>query len=54
MTPEDLFYMKSRGLDESSARKMFVEGFLSDLTEKLPDELIRVKILGAIREAYER
>src|SRR3989338_2589785 len=54
VTPDDLFYMKSRGLDESSARKMFVEGFLSDLTEKLPDELIRGKILGAIREAYER
>ncbi len=52
VSPEDLFYLQSRGLTAKEARKIFVEGFLSDLTEKVPDELIQVKILAAIREAY--
>ncbi len=54
VSPEDLFYLQSRGLRTNEARRMYVEGFLSDLTEKIPNELIRVKILSAIRETCSR
>lgn len=52
VNPEDLFYLQSRGLDAKEARRIFVEGFLADLTEKIPDEMIREKILAAIEKAY--
>jgi len=35
---EQLFYLQSRGIDESSARKMIVNGFIADLVKKLPLE----------------
>jgi len=54
VSPEDLFYLQSRGLRVDEARRMYVEGFLSDLTEKIPNELIRVKILAAIRKVCSR
>lgn len=36
---EELFYLKSRGLDEDSARKMMVSGFLKEEFAILPPEL---------------
>lgn len=41
VTAEDLFYLQSRGIDELSAREIFVDGFLSDLTERIPDPDVR-------------
>ncbi len=35
---EQLFYLMSRGIDEVSARKMIVSGFVADLVRKLPLE----------------
>jgi Fe-S cluster assembly protein SufB len=35
---EQLFYLMSRGIDEVSARKMIVNGFVADLVRKLPLE----------------
>jgi Fe-S cluster assembly scaffold protein SufB len=34
--PEQLFYLQSRGIDETTARRMIVEGFLFEL---LPDDM---------------
>jgi Fe-S cluster assembly protein SufD len=54
VTPEDLFYLKSRGLPDRLARRMFVEGFLSDLSERVVNLAVREEMLEALREAYER
>ena len=37
VTPEDLFYLQSRGLPERSARTMFVDGFLRDLAHRIEE-----------------
>lgn len=41
VTPEDLFYFASRGIDQAEARAMYVQGFLGDLTNKITDESLR-------------
>ncbi len=48
LTAEDLFYMRSRGIDEVTARTMFVDGFLGSLVEKIVDPEIRRRVLEAI------
>ncbi len=35
--PEDFFYFASRGITAKKARKLFIEGFLSDLLENIHD-----------------
>ena len=39
VTEEDLFLFAARGIDESLARRMYVEGFLGGLIDALPDAL---------------
>lgn len=34
---EQLFYLRSRGLDEDDGKRLVVEGFLAELTERLPE-----------------
>ncbi len=51
VTAEDLFYMQSRGIDEPAARAMFVEGFLSALTERITNPVIRQTVLTALQSA---
>ncbi len=48
ITAESLFYLQSRGIDEPTARTMFVDGFLSGLTERIPDETIRAEVVQAL------
>ncbi|MDP3972630.1 MAG: SufD family Fe-S cluster assembly protein [Candidatus Nanopelagicales bacterium] len=38
---EQLFYLRSRGLDDDSARALVVRGFLSGVFERLPDSRVR-------------
>jgi Fe-S cluster assembly protein SufD len=52
VTPEDLFYFGSRGIQEREARKMFVEGFLADLTQRILDEALRERVTEAISRKY--
>lgn len=51
VTAEDLFYFQSRGIDADTARSIFVEGFLLDLTERIVDASIRLRIEAAISSA---
>ena len=39
VTPLDLFYFAARGIDETQARRMYVEGFLEDVVQDLPENL---------------
>ncbi len=52
VTEEDLFYFAARGIDFVSARKMYVEGFLADLTERIGDLQARRLVLEAIEAKY--
>ena len=40
ISPETLFYLQSRGIEEAAARSMFVEGFLGELLRNLPADAI--------------
>lgn len=51
VTPEDLFYFQSRGIDESEARKMYVQGFLGELTERIENTDLRQTIHDVITAA---
>ncbi len=52
VTEEDLFYFGARGIDESEARKMYVLGFLSELTQRVADLRLRKRILESIEQKY--
>ena len=54
VTPEDLFYFASRGIDFDSARHMYVLGFLADLTGRIADAVIRESVCSAIETKYAR
>ena len=52
ITPEDLFYFDARGIETSEARKMYVQGFLSDAIDTLEHEEDRERIRSAIEAKY--
>lgn len=49
LTESDLFYFGSRGIEEITARRMFIEGFLSQSTDTLSSAMA-----DRIREAVDR
>ncbi len=50
---EQIFYLKSRGLNESTAKKMLIFGFLEQATYKINDLKVREKIVNMIEEKFE-
>jgi Fe-S cluster assembly scaffold protein SufB len=50
---EQLFYLQSRGLDETTARKLIVEGFLAPAIEAIPLEDVRQRIQAGIERKWE-
>ena len=46
---EIVFYLKSRGLDELSAREMIVNGFFEEILDKVQNEDLRDEIRTAIQ-----
>jgi Fe-S cluster assembly protein SufD len=42
--PEQLYYLRSRGLSQAAAERLVIEGFLAELVERAPE--------GATREAF--
>lgn len=52
VTEEDLFYFGARGISPYEAQRMFVLGFLGDMTEKIPDEQVRGEVVEAIEKKY--
>lgn len=47
---EKLFYLSSRGINESTAKKAIVHGFLTPIIEKLPSQEHQESILSSITE----
>ncbi len=50
---DQLFYLKSRGLDDLNAKKMLVSGFLQQATEKITDKEFKDKIIDMIGRKFE-
>lgn len=48
VTPEDLFYFQSRGIDPDSAKRMLTEGFLGSVLERIPGGDVRASIIQEI------
>jgi Fe-S cluster assembly protein SufD len=46
--PEQLFYLRSRGLDEGLAKRLVIEGFMAELVERFEQGPIREAMAGAL------
>jgi Fe-S cluster assembly protein SufD len=51
---EQLFYLMSRGIPETEARKLVVRGFFAELLGKVPVEELRERLSGAIEARLEK
>jgi Fe-S cluster assembly protein SufD len=52
--PEQLFYFQSRGLPRDTARRLVIEGFLSELVERFGDgSLLRAAVTDALERRLE-
>jgi Fe-S cluster assembly protein SufD len=47
---DQIFYLRSRGLDEATAREMIVNGFFQDIVDKVRDEDLRAELADIIHE----
>ncbi len=51
--PESLFYLRARGISEESARKLLVEAFMFDVTQKINNEAIKEYVQSLIYKKME-
>lgn len=51
--PESLFYLRSRGIGEDSARKLLVEAFMFDVTQRITNEPVKEYVQSLIYEKME-
>jgi Fe-S cluster assembly protein SufD len=52
--PEQLFYLRSRGLTLDVARRLVIEGFLAALVERFEEGPVRERLAGALERRLER
>src|SRR5262249_26196513 len=48
-----LFYLRSRGIDEATARKLLVTAFLDEVLDALDDEELRAPIEAALHQGLD-
>jgi Fe-S cluster assembly protein SufD len=53
LDPDQLFYLRSRGLDEATAKRLVIEGFLGALLERFPDGALRETLATALDARLE-
>jgi Fe-S cluster assembly protein SufD len=46
--PDQLFYLRARGLDEAVASRLVIEGFLAELVERFEEGAVRDALAGAL------
>jgi Fe-S cluster assembly protein SufD len=51
--PEQLFYLRSRGLNEAAAKRLVIEGFLEALVERFAEGPVRERLAEAIDARLE-
>ncbi|WP_333893164.1 Fe-S cluster assembly protein SufD, partial [Atlantibacter subterraneus] len=47
---EQMFYLRSRGIDQISAQKMIIYAFAAELTESVTDDVVKQQVLARIEE----
>ena len=47
---EQLFYLRARGLDEETAKRLIIEAFLEALVERLAEGRLREEVSGALEQ----
>ena len=47
---EQMFYLRSRGIDENAAQQMIIHAFAAELTEAISDEALKQQILARISQ----
>ena len=52
--PEQLFYLRSRGLGEGNAKRLVIEGFMSELVQRFEEGPIRDAVGGAIERRMDQ
>ena len=52
--PEQVFYLRSRGIEEKEARKLVVRGFFDDLIRKVTIPELAAKLSGQVEEELQR
>jgi Fe-S cluster assembly protein SufD len=45
---EQLFYLRSRGIDEAEARRLVVHGFFADIVRKIGIPAVEDKLMAAV------
>jgi Fe-S cluster assembly protein SufD len=51
--PESLFYLRSRGISEDSSRKLLIEAFMFDVTQKIENEPLKRYVQNLIYSKME-
>jgi Fe-S cluster assembly protein SufD len=51
--PEQVYYLRSRGLRESAAQRLVIEGFMSELVERFEEGDVRDALAAAIDRRLE-
>lgn len=51
---EHLFYLQARGITEREARRLVVLGFLSEIVQRIPDQVLQARLVGALDAELER
>jgi Fe-S cluster assembly protein SufD len=53
LDPDQLFYLRSRGLDEATAKRLVIEGFLGTLLDRFEDGPLRETLASALDARLE-
>jgi Fe-S cluster assembly protein SufD len=48
--PNEVFYLRSRGIPYPEAERLIVEGFFDPIMQRIPFEGVRTRLQSAIRE----
>ncbi len=53
MDKEQLFYLRARGIDKASARKLLLKAFTEDVIVKINDEKLRARVAAVLEEKLD-
>ena len=53
MDKEQLFYLRSRGIDKASAQKLLLKAFTEEVIVKIKDEKLRARVAAVLEEKLD-
>jgi Fe-S cluster assembly protein SufD len=53
ISPEEIFYLRSRGVDEDQAKALLAQGFLAQTLERIPDSSLRDYLLEQVAARFQ-